>query len=73
VNAFEQQQQKYLQTHCFEWNLQLSRLMFCLKFFQLIVKNDIVLEKATLYEREVIKMQKILFAGRSSHTHTTGG
>jgi hypothetical protein len=30
-------------------------------------------EKATLYEREVIKKQKFLFAGRSFHTHTTGG
>jgi hypothetical protein len=30
-------------------------------------------KKATLYEREVIKKQKFLFAGRSFHTHTTCG
>jgi AMMECR1 domain-containing protein len=30
-------------------------------------------KKTTLYEREVIKKQKFLFAGRSFHTHTTGG
>jgi hypothetical protein len=30
-------------------------------------------KKATLYEREVIRKQKFFFAGRSFHTHTTGG
>jgi hypothetical protein len=30
-------------------------------------------KKATLYEREVIKSKNFLFAGRSFHTHTTGG
>jgi hypothetical protein len=30
-------------------------------------------KKATLYEREVIKKQNFLFAGRSFHTHTTCG
>jgi hypothetical protein len=40
---------------------------------KLNVKNDIVLKKATLYVREVIKKQKFLFAGRSFHTHTIGG
>jgi hypothetical protein len=30
-------------------------------------------KKTTLYEREVIKKQKFLFAGRSFHTHTTCG
>jgi hypothetical protein len=29
--------------------------------------------KKTLYEREVVKKQKFLFAGLSFHTHTTGG
>jgi hypothetical protein len=30
-------------------------------------------KKATLYEREVIRSKKFLFAGRSFHTHTTCG
>jgi hypothetical protein len=30
-------------------------------------------KKATLYEREVIKSKKFLFAGRSFHTHTKCG
>jgi hypothetical protein len=44
------------------------------KLQKLNVKNDIVFKKATLYEREVIKKQKFfILAGRSFHTHTTGG
>jgi hypothetical protein len=39
---------------------------------KLNVKNDVVLKGATLYEREVVKKQNSLFAGRSFHTHTTG-
>jgi hypothetical protein len=30
-------------------------------------------QKATLYQREVIKYENCLFLGRSFHTHTTGG
>jgi hypothetical protein len=40
---------------------------------QLNVKKRYRFKKATLYEREVIKKQNFLFAGRSFHTHTTCG
>jgi hypothetical protein len=40
---------------------------------KLNVKKRYRFKKATLYERKVIKSKNFLFAGRSFHTHTTGG